>query len=328
VRIFVVGATGAVGRRLVQLLVEHGHCVVGTTRSPQKVEDLRAIGVEPALLDVLDSSAVTAAMRRARPEVIVHEATALSGVASRPRRWDQSFALTNRLRLEGTDHLIAAARAAGARRLVAQSFAGWPYARVGGPIKTEEDPLDPKPVPALRDALAAIRHVEAAVAAADDLEGIILRYGAFYGPSTSLGVGGIHFEQIRRRRLLIIEPGTGVWSFVHIDDAATATSVAIERGAPGIYNIVDDDPAPVSRWLPALAAGIGAKPPLRIPRWLGRLVAGEAAVVLMTEARGASNAKAKRVLGWQPSYTSWRDGFRKLLPGSESGRDALPRNAT
>lgn len=169
---------------------------------------------------------------------------------------------------------------------------------------------------ALRAPLAAIRHLETAVAAADDLEGVILRYGAFYGPSTSLGVGGVHFEQIRRRRLLIIEPGTGVWSFVHIDDAATASLLAIERGAAGIYNIVDDDPAPVSSWLPALAAAIGAKPPLRVPRWLGRLVAGEAAVVLMTEARGASNAKVKRILGWRPSYRSWRDGFRKLLTSS------------
>lgn len=287
-----VGATGAVGRRLVQLLVKHGHDVVGTTRSPQKMEDLRAIGVEPALLDLLDSGAVTDAVRRACPEVIVHEATALSRLATRPRRLGQSFALTNRLRWEGTDHVIAAARVAGARRLVAQSFAGWPYTRVGGPIKTEENPLDPDPVHALRAPLAAIRHLEAAVAAADDLEGVILRYGAFYGPTTSLGVGGVHFEQIRRRRLLIIEPGTGVWSFVHIDDAALATLAAIESGPRGIYNVVDDEPAPVSEWLPALAAAIGAKPPLRVPRWLGRLVAGEAAVVLMTEARGASNAKA------------------------------------
>ena len=311
-----VGATGAVGRRLVHWLVNHGHDVVGTTRSPQKIEDLRAIGAEPVLVDLLDSEAVMAAVRRARPEVIVHEATALSGLATRPRRWVQTFAVTNRLRSSGTDHLIAAARVTGARRLVTQSFAGWPYARVGGSIKTEEDALDPDPVHALRASLAAIRHLEAAVAAADDLERVILRYGAFYGPSTTLGVGGVHFEQIRRRRLLIVEHGTGVWSFVHINDAVTATLVAIERGAPGIYNIVDDDPAPVSSWLPALASAIGAKRPLRVPRWLGRLVAGKAAVVLMTEVRGASNVKAKRVLGWQPSYRSWRDGFRKLVTPS------------
>jgi nucleoside-diphosphate-sugar epimerase len=312
VRILVAGASGVIGRRIVLLLVGRGHEVVGTTRSLQKSEELRAAGAEPAVVDLLDRGAVTAAVRRAEPEVIVHEATALSELAS-PRRWARDFALTNRLRTDGTDHLLAAARATGVRRLVAQSFAGWPYARVGGPIKREEDPLDPDPVPALRETLAALRHVEAAMAAADDLEGLTLRYGAFYGPGTSLGPGGAHVEQIRRRRLPIILPGTGIWSFVHVDDAAAATLLAIERGARGIYNIVDDEPAPVSEWLPALAAAIGTKPPHQIPTWLGRLVAGEVAVVLMTEVRGASNAKAKRELGWQASYPSWREGFRALL---------------
>jgi nucleoside-diphosphate-sugar epimerase len=312
VRILVAGASGVIGRRIVLLLVGRGHEVVGTTRSLQKSEELRAVGAEPAVVDLLDRGAVTAAVRRAEPEVIVHEATALSELAS-PRRWARDFALTNRLRTDGTDHLLAAARATGVRRLVAQSFAGWPYARVGGPIKREEDPLDPDPVPALRETLAALRHVEAAMAAADDLEGLTLRYGAFYGPGTSLGPGGAHVEQIRRRRLPIILPGTGIWSFVHVDDAAAATVLAIERGARGIYNIVDDEPAPVSEWLPALAAAIGTKPPHQIPTWLGRLVAGEVAVVLMTEVRGASNAKAKRELGWQASYPSWREGFRALL---------------
>jgi 2-alkyl-3-oxoalkanoate reductase len=312
VRIFVAGASGVIGRRLVVLLVGHGHEVVGTTRSAQKSDELRAAGVEPAVVDLLDRDSVMSAVRRAGPEVIVHEATALSELAS-PRRWARDFMLTNRLRTEGTDTLLAAARAAGVRRVVAQSFAGWPYARVGGSVKDEEDPLDPDPVPALRATLAAIRHVEAAVAGARDLEGLILRYGAFYGPGTSLGPGGAHVEQIRRGRISLIRPGTGMWSFVHVDDAAAATLLAIERGRPGIYNIVDDEPAPVSEWLPALAAALGARTPHQVPNWLGRLAAGEVAVVLMTGVRGASNAKAKRELGWQPSHPSWRKGFKALV---------------
>jgi nucleoside-diphosphate-sugar epimerase len=237
------------------------------------------------------------------------------------RRFDVGFALPTRLRTEGTDHLVAAARAAGARRLVAQSFAGWPFARVGGPVKTEDDPLDPDPPAELRRTLDAIRHLEAAVLGADGLEGLVLRYGGFYGPGTSLGVGGYMLDDLRRRRLPLVGAGTGVWSFVHIDDAATATVAAVERGAPGIYQVVDDDPAPVSAWLPELAAGVGARPPRRLPVWVARLVAGDHAVALMTEVRGAANAKARRELGWRPAWPSWRQGFRHGL-----GLGSAPRS--
>jgi nucleoside-diphosphate-sugar epimerase len=311
-RIVVAGATGALGRRLVPLLVERGHEVAGMTRSPAKAADLRAAGAEPVVADALDRDAVQRAVGQARPEVVVHQLTALAGLTN-SRRFDQGFALTNRLRTEGTDHLLAAARAAGARRFVAQSFAGWPFARVGGPVKTEEDPLDPNPPAEFRRPLDAIRHLESAVLGAEGLEGVVLRYGGFYGPGTSVGDGGFLLEEIRRRRLPIVGAGTGVWSFVHIDDAAAATVAAVERGAPGIYQIVDDDPAPVSAWLPALAAAIGAKPPRRVPAWVARLVAGEHGVVLFTDIRGASNAKAKRELGWNPAYPSWRQGFRTGL---------------
>jgi nucleoside-diphosphate-sugar epimerase len=281
------------------------------THSPAKVDGLQAAGARPVLADALDRDDVLRAVVAAQPEVVVHQLTALAG--ARLRRFDAEFAVTNRLRTEGTDHLLAAARAAGARRLVAQSFAGWPSARVGGPVKTEEDPLDPDPPAELRRTLDAIRYLESAVLGAEDLDGVVLRYGGFYGPGTSAGEGGYMLDDLRRRRFPVIGAGTGVCSFVHIDDAATATLAALERGAPGIYQIVDDDPAPVSAWLPALAAAAGARPPRRVPAWLARLLAGEHAVVLMTEARGASNAKAKRELGWRPAHPSWRQGFRTGL---------------
>jgi 2-alkyl-3-oxoalkanoate reductase len=310
-RIFVAGATGALGRHLVPLLVKNGHEVVGTTRSPEKAATVRDAGAESVVLDAFDRDAVIAAVVRAEPEVVVHELTALAGFTD-VRKFDQGFRVTNRLRTEGTDHLLAAARAARARRFVAQSFAGWPYARAGGPVKREEDPLDPDPPAALRSTLRAIRHLEAAVLGAAGMTGIVLRYGAFYGPGTSLGQGGSQTDAVRHRRFPIVGGGTGVWSFVHIEDAAAATVAAIERGAPGVYNIVDDDPAPVSAWLPGLAGAVGARPPWRIPAWLARLVVGEHGVVVMTDARGASNAKAKRDLGWHPAYPSWRTGFAAL----------------
>jgi nucleoside-diphosphate-sugar epimerase len=324
-RIFLAGATGALGSRLVPLLVEGGHQVVGMTRFSGKAEGLRAAGAEPVVADGLDRDAVLLAVRQARPEVVVHQLTALAGLTSL-RRPDKAFALTNRLRTEGTDHLLAAARASGARRLVAQSFAGWPFARVGGPVKTENDPLDPDPPAQLRRILDAIRHLESAVLEAEGLEGVVLRYGGFYGPGTSAGDGGFMLEEIRRRRFPIVGAGTGVWSFVQIDDAAAATAAAVEHGAPGLYNIVDDDPAPVSAWLPALAAAIGAKPPRRLPVWVARLAAGEHGVVLMTQVRGASNAKAKRELGWRPAYPSWRQGFPSGLGAVrvQLGRGAGP----
>jgi nucleoside-diphosphate-sugar epimerase len=309
---FVAGTTGALGRRLVPLLVANGHQVTAMTRRVGRTMELSAAGAEPVVADALDRDAVLAAVTAARPEAVVHQLTDLAGVTNL-RKFDQGFAATNRLRTEGTDHLLEAARAAGARRFVAQSFAGWPFARVGGPVKTEDDPLDPHPPAELRRTLDAIRYLESAVLEAEGLEGVVLRYGGFYGPGTSAGEGGYMLDDLRRRRFPVIGAGTGVWSFVHIDDAATATLAALERGAPGIYQIVDDDPAPVSAWLPALAAAAGARPPRRVPAWLARLLAGEHAVVLMTEVRGASNAKAKRELGWRPAHPSWRQGFRTGL---------------
>jgi nucleoside-diphosphate-sugar epimerase len=300
-RIFVAGATGALGRRLLPLLIDRGHQVTAMTRRPAKAAGLRAAGADPVVADALDRAAVLAAVTAARPEVVVHELTDLAGMRDF-RKVDEGFAVTNRLRTEGTDHLLAGARAAGTRRFVAQSFAGWPFARTGGPVKTEDDPLDPDPPAALRPTLDAIRYLEAAVLGAPGLEGLVLRYGGFYGPGTSAGDGGFMLDDLRRRRLPLVGPGTGVWSFVHI-----------ERGAPGSYQIVDDDPAPVSEWLPALAAAAGAPPPRRVPVWVARLLAGEHGVALMTQVRGASNAKARRELGWRPAHPSWREGFRTAL---------------
>jgi 2-alkyl-3-oxoalkanoate reductase len=299
-RVFVAGATGAIGERLVPQLVERGHKVIGTSRSQEKADRLCSQGAEPVVLDLIDPRAVREAVAAARPQAIIHQATALAGMTDF-KHFDRSFARTNRLRTEGTDALIAAAREAGVRRFVAQSYAGWPYARNGGPVKTEQDPLDPTPVPTMRETLAAIRHLEQAVV---DAGGVALRYGGFYGSPEDA-----QLELVRKRRFPIVGDGGGVWSFVHLGDAAAATVLALENGAAGIYNIVDDEPAAVREWLPALAAAIGAKPPRRIPRWLARLVAGEAGIALMTEARGASNAKAKSELGWALGYPSWRQGF-------------------
>jgi nucleoside-diphosphate-sugar epimerase len=307
-RILVAGATGALGKQLLPRLVANGHEVTGMTRSATKQDAIRAVGATPLVADALDPDAVARAVAEAEPEVIVHQLTALAGSLDL-RHFDRDFALTNRLRTEGTDHLLAAGRAAGVRRFVAQSFAGWPFARSGGPVKAEDDPLDPTPAGAMRGTLAAIRHLEAAVTGASWVEGIVLRYGGFYGPGTSLGPEGEHVDAVRRRKFPIVGDGGGVWSFIHIADAAEATVAAIERGAPGIYNVVDDEPAPVAVWLPAVAQALGAKPPRRVPLWLGRALAGEAAAVMMTEVRGASNEKAKRELGWRPRHPSWREGF-------------------
>ena len=312
-RIFVAGATGAIGKRLVPLLVANGHEVVGTTRSAAKSGLLRELGAEPAVVDVLDRDAVMAAVQQARPDAIVHQATALDDIGTSFRRLDRIFEVTNRLRTEGTDNLLAAARAAGVRRFVAQSFAGWPYAKEGGWVKTEEDPLDPSPPKQSRETIAAIRHLESAVTGAEGVEGLALRYGGFYGPGTSLREGEPFLEAIRKRRFPIVGSGAGVWSFIHIDDAAGATLAGIERGASGVYNVVDDEPAPVSEWLPELAQMLDTKPPRHMPVWLGRMAAGEVGVTMMTRIRGASNAKAKRELGWQPRWASWREGFRSGL---------------
>jgi 2-alkyl-3-oxoalkanoate reductase len=311
-KIFVAGATGNVGIRLIPLLVDREHQVVGTTRTAAKADRLTRVGAEPMIVDGLDRDGLTAAVAKAEPDVVVHQMTALSGSFDM-RRIDQFFAMTNRLRTEGTDILLAAARSAGVRKFVAQSFAGWPYARVGGPVKTEEDPLDPSPPERLRDTLDAIRHLESAVLSAGDIDGVVLRYGGFYGPQSSISPDGEIVAMVRKRRFPIVGDGAGVWSFVHLDDVATATAAAIERGAPGIYNIVDDEPARVADWLPVLAAAAGAKPPRHVPVWLGRLAVGPQGVAMMTEIRGASNAKAKRELGWQLIHPSWREGFRSVL---------------
>lgn len=307
-RIFIAGASGAIGRRLVPMLVQAGHDVTGMVRSERSAEVVRSFGADVAFADALDREAVARAVREARPEVVVHELTALADLDL--RHFERTFAQTNRLRTEGTDHLLEAARAAGARRFVAQSFAGWPFARVGGPVKDEDAPLTVDPPSAVRPAMEAIVYLEDAVTSATDLQGIVLRYGGFYGPGTSLAPGEPQVDMVRKRRFPIVGSGGGMWSFVHIQDAASATVAVIERGLPGIYHVVDDEPAPVSVWLPELAHAIGAPPPRRIPTWLARPLIGEHGVVMMTEIRAASNAKIKRELGWSPRYASWRDGFR------------------
>jgi nucleoside-diphosphate-sugar epimerase len=307
-RVFVAGAIGAIGKQLVPRLIAAGHEVHGMTRSESKKSMLDALGAVPVVADALDPDQVAAAVGNARPDVIVHQLTAIGGVDM--RHFDRDFALTNRLRTEGTDHLVSAGQAVGVRRFVAQGVAAYgAYARTGGPVKSEEDPLDPAPVRDMRATLAAIRHLEAAVLGARWTEGIVLRYGVFYGPGTSLASGKEQFELVRRRRFPVVGDGGGVWSFIHVADAAEATLAAVERGGHGVYNVVDDDPATVAEWLPELAQTLGAKKPMRVPRLIGRLVAGEPGVVMMTEIRGASNAKAKRELRWHPAHPSWRQGF-------------------
>ncbi|WBB63720.1 NAD(P)-dependent oxidoreductase [Streptomyces sp. WMMC500] len=316
-KILVTGATGAIGSRLIPLLTAAGHTVTGTTTSEEKTEQLRAAGAEPVVLDVLDAAAVREAVANAAPEVIVNEATALSrqkDVRARDlRRMDAGFAATNRLRTEGTDNLLAAAGEAGTRRFVAQSFGGWPYARQGGWIKTEEDPLDSSPPPGADETIAAIKHLEDAVTTAPGIEGVVLRYGGFYGPGTSISPGGEQAEMVRKRRLPVVGSGAGVMSLIHIDDAAEATAAAVERGEPGIYNITDDDPAAQKEWVPELAAAMGARPPRRLPLWLARVAAGPFVAELMTQCRGAANDKAKSGLGWRPAHPTWRDGFREMF---------------
>jgi 2-alkyl-3-oxoalkanoate reductase len=308
-RVFIAGGSGAVGKLLVPLLAAAGHEVVATTTSPDKLEKLRRAGAEPVVLDILDRDAVTAAIAAAEPEAVVHQATALAGMRDL-RKFAEEFARTDRLRTEGVDNLLDAARLAGVRRFIAQSFAGWPYAPVGGLVKTEDDPLDPDPPEAARGALAAIRRLEEAVVEA---QGVVLRYGGFYGPGTSLAEGGIHLEAVRKRKFPVVGGGAGIWSFVHIDDVAAATKAAIEGEATGIFNVVDDEPAPVSEWLPYLAAAIGAMPPRHVPAWIGRIVLGELGLAMMTTTRGASNEKAKRGLAWRLRYPSWRLGFKEGL---------------
>ena len=311
-RVFVAGGSGAVGNRLVPALARAGHDVVALTRTPAKVDTIRALGAEAVVADALDRDAVVAAVQDARPEAVIHQLTAIPDRIN-PRKMASDFEVTNRLRSEGTDNLLEGARAAGARRFLAQSFAGWPFAREGGPVKDEDAPLDSDPPGDLGALLDAIRHLEDAVTGADYIDGIVLRYGFFYGPGTAMAADGSTTTEVRKRRFPIVGGGGGIWSFVHIDDVADATVAALERGRPGIYNVVDDEPAKASEWIPVLAETVGAKPPRRVPGWVGRLAAGPGALTMMTEVRGASNAKAKRDLGWQPRHASWREGFRTSL---------------
>jgi nucleoside-diphosphate-sugar epimerase len=314
-RIFLAGATGALGQRLVPMLIAGGHQVTGMTRNPAHGERLRQIGAEPAIADALDAPRVMSAVLQARPDVVVHQLTSLAGLRSF-KHFDRQLELTNRLRTEGTEHLLGAAAAAGAAHFVAQSYTGWPNARSGGRVKSEDDPLDSDPPADMRQTLAAIEKLEQMVLRATSVQGLILRYGGFYGPGTSLSRGSENIEAVRHRKFPIVGSGAGVWSFLHIDDAAYATRLAIEQRAVGKYNVVDDEPAEVSVWLPALAAALGAKAPRHVPAWLGRQILGEAGVSMMIEIRGSSNAKAKRALGWNPLWPSWRLGFvRGLDPG-------------
>jgi nucleoside-diphosphate-sugar epimerase len=307
-RVFVAGATGAIGRQLVPRLVDAGHAVHGMTRSESKTAMLAELGAVPVVADALDPEQVAEAVARARPDVIVHQLTAIGSIDM--RHMDRDFALTNRLRTEGTDHLLSAGQAVGVQRFVAQSVAAYgAYERTGGAVKTEEDPLDPTPVRKMRGIHNAIRHLETAVLGAEWTEGIVLRYGVFYGPGTAMSRGADQLEMIRNRKFPLVGDGAGVWSFIHVADAADATVAAVEHGTRGVYNVVDDDPAPVAEWLPAVAETLGAKKPMRVPRFVGRLAAGEAGAVMMTEVRGASNAKAKQELAWRPAHSSWRQGL-------------------
>jgi nucleoside-diphosphate-sugar epimerase len=316
-RVFVAGAAGAIGRQLLPQLRDQGHSVTAATRTPAKLSLLRELGAEPVVVDGLDALAVGEAVARAEPDAVIHQMTALAG-GTDLRHFDQTFAVTNRLRTAGTHHLLAAAAAAGARRFIAQSYTGWSNIRAGTPVKTEDDPLDPHPPAAQRDTLAAITRLEQTVLAAPAMHPIVLRYGSLYGP----GASDEMVAMIRKRRLPVIGDGAGIWSFLHVHDAASATVAALDRGEPGVYNVVDDEPASVAKWLPFLAEAVGAKPPRRVPVWLGRLVAGEVGVSMMTQVRGSSNAKAKRSLDWRPAWPSWRQGFADGLGQSEPARRA------
>jgi nucleoside-diphosphate-sugar epimerase len=310
VKVFLAGASGVIGRRLVPMLVEAGHQVVGTTRSPEKADQLRAAGAEPAVVDALDAEALAGAVRDATPEVVVNQLTNL------PRRFNPrkpDYGDTARLRSEGTRTLAAAAREVGARRLISQSIC-FLYASEGDAIKDEEAPLlEPTTGTAFDGAIRATVELEQVTTGTPELEGVVLRYGWFYGPGTYYARDGAFGEDVPKRRFPIVGDAGGITSFVHVDDAAGATVVALDHGPPGIYNICDDDPAPMREWLPAYAEALGAKPPRRVPAWLVRLIAGRMAVAQATELRGASNAKARRELGWTPTYPSWRQGLPESL---------------
>src|SRR6185312_14158936 len=310
-KVFVAGATGAVGRPLVRQLVQAGHQVVGTTRSTARFGLISDLGAEPVAMDGLDPGQVRAAVRGAAPEVVIHQLTGLATMGNL-KHFDREFAVTNRLRTEGVDLLLAAALDVGARRFVAQSFTGWPNERKGSLVKSETDPLDPDPVPETGETLAAIQHLEDTLTATSAVECVGLRYGLLYGPGTGMAPGRDMWDGVRARKLPLVGGGGGIFSFLHAHDAAAAAVLAVDRGTPGLYNVVDDEPAAASTWVPYLAGLLGAKPPRRVPAWLARPLAGEAMVSMMTVVRGSSNAKAKRELGFAPRYPSWRDGFREM----------------
>jgi nucleoside-diphosphate-sugar epimerase len=299
------------GRALIPLLVRAGHDVVGMVRRPLSVEVVHSLGAEPRAVDALDAAAVLSCFREAKPQVVIHQLTAIPPALDM-RHFDRDFALTNLLRTEGTRHLLAAAVDVGATHFIAQSFAVWTYGRKGSALKTEDDTLDPDPPKRLRSTLNALKSLDQAVLAEKRVTGTVLRYGAFYGPHTSIATDGSTVQAVRRRKLPLVGEGAGVWSFVHIDDAASATAAVVESGRGGVYNVVDDEPAPVSEWLSFLAHSAHALPPKHVPAWVARLLIGEHVVAVMNEIRGVSNAKIKRELGWTPQWPSWREGFREV----------------
>jgi len=311
-KVFMAGSTGAIGRALIPMLVSDGHNVVALVRNRTRARVVEAFGAEAAVGDPLNKHELTDAIAKAQPEVVINQLTALQNGINL-KKFDESFTLTNRLRTEVTDTMLAAARHVGARRVLVQSYCGWPFAREGGPVKSEYDPLDPDPPASCRKTLDAIRYQEDAVCSSKDIEAIALRYGAFYGPGTSIADDGQVVDLLRRRKMPLVGDGAGVWSFIHIRDAARATVQALSHGNSGIYNVVDDEPARVSEWLPVLADAVGASPPRRIPVWLARLAIGDAGVSMMTQVRAGSNTRAKRELDWTPSFQSWRDGFHSGL---------------
>lgn len=322
-RIFVAGGTGAIGRKLIPLLIAGGHQVVASTTHPDKFEHLRALGADPVVMNGLDKNVVMEVVQAAHPDAVVHQMTALASMRSL-KRFDNVFELTNRLRITGTEYLLAAARAAGATKFIAQSYAGWPNGLSGGRIKTEDDPLESNPPKSMAKTLDAIRTLESMVSNVEGITGVVLRYGSFYGPGTSISQNSEIIQMVRQRKFPVVGNGAGVWSFLHMDDAAKATQLAIEHAPSGIYNVVDDEPAEVSLWLPYLAGAIGAKPPRHVPAWLAKFMIGEAGVSMMTVIRGSSNAKAKRTLHWTLQYSSWREGFIRGLT-EEPSRDKFLR---
>jgi len=312
-RVFVAGATGAIGRNLVPKLIEQGHEVIGTYRSAGNAERLSSAGAKPVELDLLDGSAVRAAVFEAKPDAIIHQATALAG-AGFSRSLDKTFAGTNRLRTTGTDALLAAARGARVTRFIAQSYAPYRYLRDGGPVKTEADPLDPEAPAGMRETFAAMTYLDDAVT---DAGGVSLRYGGFYGPGDE-GLAG----PVRKRQYPIIGDGAGITPLIHLDDAAAATALALDHDGPAIYNVTDDEPARASEWIPALAQVLGAKPPRHVPAWLARVIVGDGGVQVLTRCRGAANAKAKDELGWTLRYPSWRQGFIAAFGRPDAGAAA------